>query len=988
MAVTAEDIVAVAFLVDSSLLMASEWPKITTEYVMPLLRRLSEVHPNVKFRMAVVTYGTQGSPILCKNFFMDAQPVMAAMREDTGKLGIGQTTCGGGRGMAALEGYVAAVELFDILIQTVQPKTPSFQQVYHLFHICAAPPDESEHPQFNMTPALDDVTWDSLPAELKKRNINLSSMSLLPKLPKFAELHAACSTSTIAPWFPVRPHHVMLLSGFSAVPQKGIKRPGDPIPVDRTPEAKRAKTTSETSPKAAITNTPPNPCPDPDPTQNPTPTPAQPQPQTQAQTQSPGPTRAALPAQFQFPPARIQQIQLALRAAEQPVRALETAITEARTKGDTALAETLLKQWTLKNAAYQKLRANVAMVMQGQRAAYMQALQQQQATAAAAAAQQQQPQQQQAGAQGAQGGLQQGQGGPQQGGQQGGQGQGQLQGGLQQQTMPAVQAAQQHLLAQQQQQQQQQGQMAQDDGDVQMAGMGDAGGGDNNNIQQPQQQQQQPQQQQQQQQATTRQHRRPGTRPHALAQLWGRMSTSMVNMNPGMANSPMIAQQMAKLMEQKLRSQQGSPNLGQQQQQQQNQQQNQQQQNQNLDTGTAAAAATAGPASRGSGGGLTQRLPAAPVWQGRFTWEGVNPAGTPRSLTAYIIGSAQNMANPHLCRAETWPTEIILVLTRQTAVTIPELQHWMKRYQPLLVTFQANPTAPNAIHNETAYKALVVMLTTKNLYYTASWVLPGGTHPTPNALIFPVHNVGLVGAFYPTGGITEMPQDYLAKNPGPAPVASVVPTASSSAAAATAASAAPPPNIPPQGSNTTPQQRMLAIHSFMQSQGVNLPQPFLVQLAKMDEKERTGTLQMLIRNGQEQLKRRAAQLAQQKAAKEAEGGMGGAGDGQGAAMGQGGMGGMGGMGMEQQQVQVQGQQAQIGMGMGNNMGNMGMGMSGGMGQQGQGQGMGMMPQVGTTAMAMRIMAQNLQQPQQGNIGGGGGFNAGQFGMGGMGGGGG
>ena len=65
----------------------------------------------LQFRIAFITYGTQGTPIMCKNFFVDLMAVMAAIRDDTSKLGMGQTTCGGGMGMAALEGFVAAVEV-------------------------------------------------------------------------------------------------------------------------------------------------------------------------------------------------------------------------------------------------------------------------------------------------------------------------------------------------------------------------------------------------------------------------------------------------------------------------------------------------------------------------------------------------------------------------------------------------------------------------------------------------------------------------------------------------------------------------------------------------------------------------------------------------------------------------------------------------------------------------------------------------------------
>jgi hypothetical protein len=70
-------------------------------------------------RMGFVTYATADmvpSPILCKRFFADPHPVTKEMKENPAKLGIGQTNSGGGMGMAALEGFVAAIEVrsFDL----------------------------------------------------------------------------------------------------------------------------------------------------------------------------------------------------------------------------------------------------------------------------------------------------------------------------------------------------------------------------------------------------------------------------------------------------------------------------------------------------------------------------------------------------------------------------------------------------------------------------------------------------------------------------------------------------------------------------------------------------------------------------------------------------------------------------------------------------------------------------------------------------------
>lgn len=40
------DLVAVACVVEASLLLASEWSRILIEYVCPLLKRLNELHPS------------------------------------------------------------------------------------------------------------------------------------------------------------------------------------------------------------------------------------------------------------------------------------------------------------------------------------------------------------------------------------------------------------------------------------------------------------------------------------------------------------------------------------------------------------------------------------------------------------------------------------------------------------------------------------------------------------------------------------------------------------------------------------------------------------------------------------------------------------------------------------------------------------------------------------------------------------------------------
>lgn len=61
--------------------------------------------------MTYATADTRPTPLLAKRFFVSVQSATKELREDSSKLGIGQTGSGGSRGMAALEGLVAAVEV-------------------------------------------------------------------------------------------------------------------------------------------------------------------------------------------------------------------------------------------------------------------------------------------------------------------------------------------------------------------------------------------------------------------------------------------------------------------------------------------------------------------------------------------------------------------------------------------------------------------------------------------------------------------------------------------------------------------------------------------------------------------------------------------------------------------------------------------------------------------------------------------------------------
>ncbi|KAI0667911.1 hypothetical protein C8Q78DRAFT_303917 [Trametes maxima] len=242
-------IIAVTCVVESSLALAAEWSRVKTDYIDLMLRRLKEVPGNPTVRLGFVSYGPQNTyptPVLSKIFFSPPENVEDGTGLPRG-VGLGHTSNGGGYGMAALEGLVAALELFDTLRSSVEVTGLTC----HVIHIATTPPDPAERPMWNVSPSLDSVTWDTVPAELKKRGIHYSNV-LLRQIPRLTQLHAATASNVQNPWFPVRAPHVVLLSGF---PQKGTKRSGG---MDRSPEmTKRVKVQALSSPVKSPATIPP-----------------------------------------------------------------------------------------------------------------------------------------------------------------------------------------------------------------------------------------------------------------------------------------------------------------------------------------------------------------------------------------------------------------------------------------------------------------------------------------------------------------------------------------------------------------------------------------------------------------------------------------------------------------------------------------------------------------------------------------------------------
>ncbi|KIM40452.1 hypothetical protein M413DRAFT_445910 [Hebeloma cylindrosporum] len=305
--------------------------------------------------MAFVSYGppdTVPSPILCKRFFTETPLLFREMvSEDPTSLGVGVTDSGAGRGMAALDGLIAALELFDILLQCPPPLAPreglgNRNYVSHIIHVASSVPDGSQHPYWNNTTAMDDLDWDSLPTEIKKRNIQLTTISVQAKVPRYSELHAASVTEGTSPWFATHPSHTLLMGAFPEPQTKAglpTKRSNEATVVERPPETKRprlqsAEEESKVAPKPA-------PTPQPNPPQN--------QPPQPAPTAIPQP--ATDPSNLIAGRFTIGQLVARMQSINEFLHKLDAMAASARAEGNTELADKLQLEFNQKKEVQIKM---------------------------------------------------------------------------------------------------------------------------------------------------------------------------------------------------------------------------------------------------------------------------------------------------------------------------------------------------------------------------------------------------------------------------------------------------------------------------------------------------------------------------------------------------------------------------------------------------------------------------------------------------------
>ncbi|PAV18664.1 hypothetical protein PNOK_0550700 [Pyrrhoderma noxium] len=228
---------AVAILLDSSLALSEQWqvPLLGT-YIPGLLNRLiqgREKNGETTFYACMVTYGSldgQGSPIVAKRYFSRRDAVSTDLKGPPSNLGIG-TTGYGKKKLAALDGYAAVLEMFDLFLRERSgrkaEKTSQDDLLCHIVHVSACIPDDALHPLWNHSSSLDSLTWKTLPDELKMRNINLNMILLNPSK-IFSELHASLVSESCSPWFQIKAGHSVLLSSTASwAPRATVKATTD-----------------------------------------------------------------------------------------------------------------------------------------------------------------------------------------------------------------------------------------------------------------------------------------------------------------------------------------------------------------------------------------------------------------------------------------------------------------------------------------------------------------------------------------------------------------------------------------------------------------------------------------------------------------------------------------------------------------------------------------------------------------------------------------
>ncbi|CAE6431586.1 unnamed protein product [Rhizoctonia solani] len=252
-------------IVCDSAISASVFATLAMQVIQPMVLRLQDKHAGSKLTVGIVTYTTPTTrpAIVARRAFTQAGALFPLFRSDPHSIGIGTSGSGGPIGMAILEGLVAAMEMCDDVLEAParrqrirHPSIPvqtSPTPIFHVLLIGGSRPDLARRPLCNRSASLDDTTWDTLPDELKKRNINLS-LCLSTPIKELVAVHTKLWPTPDSVWFPRTKGYTILLSGTHMANAKRQLEAPSTGPTQVT-ASKRAK---NDSPKPAALPHPPS----------------------------------------------------------------------------------------------------------------------------------------------------------------------------------------------------------------------------------------------------------------------------------------------------------------------------------------------------------------------------------------------------------------------------------------------------------------------------------------------------------------------------------------------------------------------------------------------------------------------------------------------------------------------------------------------------------------------------------------------------------
>ncbi|KAF9516914.1 hypothetical protein BS47DRAFT_582718 [Hydnum rufescens UP504] len=213
--------VLVILVVDSSDVTGAAIPQFCS-YLSSVLDRLYHIHQTYDVKLGQIAFSAPSSdhsPIISQTNFQNPSHVLSLIRDHPSNMGIGRITNGSGVPMAIVDGIIAALEMFDRESSALQSaNTSSPNTICHLILATSQPPDKTRQSSTETRNQFYPISWQTLPAELRKRYINLSLFLTTPNPSLYYMYNQVAPDSRYMdkPWFPTGGNSVYLM-GMTAL---------------------------------------------------------------------------------------------------------------------------------------------------------------------------------------------------------------------------------------------------------------------------------------------------------------------------------------------------------------------------------------------------------------------------------------------------------------------------------------------------------------------------------------------------------------------------------------------------------------------------------------------------------------------------------------------------------------------------------------------------------------------------------------------------